>query len=305
MKTRLPVDATDPAAERAPAVGEHDLLALAQASYGDRVVRLVAGHLDERARRRLRPGDSARGGPGSDITAAQCPGRRRGAGRTSTCAAPRSVPSGCSSPRIAASSRSSSSWRASSRVGVSTAMRDDEVAATAAQAGHAAPAQHLLGARLGAGADVELEGRLGLRGLVAPRRTTSASSVGSVERGAERGRRHRQRDRAVQVVAVAGERRVRRDVDLDVEVAGRAAAGADLALPVSWTRVPCVDAGRDLHRQGAARADPAVAGALAAGVGDDRAEAAAGRARPQRADLAEERALHVRRPRRRRGRSRR
>ena len=40
-------------------------------------------------------------------------------------------------------------------------------------------------------------------------------------------------------------------------------------------------------------ADPAVARALAARVGDDLAVAAAGRARAQRAHLAEERALHL------------
>ena len=52
VKTRLPVDATDPGGRGAPAVGEDDLLTLTEAAYGDRVVRLVAGHLDERAGRR-------------------------------------------------------------------------------------------------------------------------------------------------------------------------------------------------------------------------------------------------------------
>ena len=91
-----------------------------------------------------------------------------------------------------------------------------------------------------------------------------------------------------------GEGLVRRDVDLDVEVAGRAAAGTDLALVGQLHAGAGVDAGRDLHGQGAARTDPAVTRALAARVGDDRAEAAAGRARAQGPDLAEERALHVR-----------
>ena len=83
------------------------------------------------------------------------------------------------------------------------------------------------------------------------------------------------------------------DVHLDVEVAGRAAAGADLALAGELDPGAGVDAGGDLHRQRAARADPAVAGALPARLGDDRAEAAAGGAGPHRADLAEERALQV------------
>ena len=86
---------------------------------------------------------------------------------------------------------------------------------------------------------------------------------------------------------------VRGDVDLDEQVAGRAAAGADLALLGELDPGAGVDTGRDLDGQRAARADPALAGALAAGVGDDGAEAAAGRAGPQGADLAEERALHV------------
>ena len=101
------------------------------------------------------------------------------------------------------------------------------------------------------------------------------------------------RDVAAQVGAVAGEDRVRRDVDLDVQVTGRTAAGADLALVGELDAGAGVDAGRDLDRDRAARAHPAVAGALAARVGDDLAVAAAGVARPQRADLAEERALHV------------
>ena len=84
-----------------------------------------------------------------------------------------------------------------------------------------------------------------------------------------------------------------RDPDLDVQVAGRAAAGADLALLGELDAGAGVDAGGDLDGEGTARPDPAVAGALAARLGDDRAEAAAGRARPQRADLAEERPLHV------------
>ena len=66
---------------------------------------------------------------------------------------------------------------------------------------------------------------------------------------------------------MAGEGRVRLDVDLDVEVAGRAAAGADLALAGELDAGAVVDTGGDLDRQGAARAHPAVARALTAGSG--------------------------------------
>ena len=92
---------------------------------------------------------------------------------------------------------------------------------------------------------------------------------------------------------MAGEDRVMGDVDLDVQVAGRAAARADLALAGQLDAVAGVDARRDLDVDRAASPDPAVAGALAARVGDDGAEAAAGRARAHRAHLAEERPLHV------------
>ena len=56
------------------------------------------------------------------------------------------------------------------------------------------------------------------------------SSVSSGHLGAERRRRHGDGDRAVQVVAAPLEDRVRQLVDLHVQVAGRTAAGADLAL---------------------------------------------------------------------------
>ena len=123
--------------------------------------------------------------------------------------------------------------------------------------------------------------------------TRSASSVGRVSFVPSAAGGHRDRDRGVQVAAVPVERGVVRDVDLDVEVAGRSAARADLALLGQLDAGAGVDARRDLDGQGAARADAAVTGALPARVGDDRAEAAAGRTRPQRADLTEERPLHV------------
>ena len=90
-----------------------------------------------------------------------------------------------------------------------------------------------------------------------------------------------------------GERVVLGHVDLDVQVTRGAAAGADLALLAELHPRSVVDPGRDLHGQRPPGADPAFTGALAARVRDHRAEAAAGRARPQGADLAEERALHM------------
>ena len=293
-KARLPVAATSPTAARPAPVGEHDALAHPQPADGDRVVRLVAGDLDGRPHLAT---------PSSDGT--RWTGRLIGRGHQSPLNASRSRPNmplcssrtwpvGFSSPRIAASSRSSSSWRASSRVGVSTSTVTTRSPRPAPQARHAATAEHLGRPRTGC--------RAGSR---ARRRSRHPSAVGLLlvdqvglerrqgQRGAERGRGHRHRDRAVQVVAVPGERRVRGDVDLDVEVAGRAAAGPDLALLGQLDAGAGVDAGGDLDGQGAARADPAVAGALAARVGDDRAEAAAGGAGPQGADLAEERPLHV------------
>src|SRR5664280_2224146 len=50
------------------------------------------------------------------------------------------------------------------------------------------------------------------------------------QRGPQRRQGHRQRDPAVQIVPLAAEDRVLALDHLDVEVAGRAAAGADLAL---------------------------------------------------------------------------
>ena len=128
------------------------------------------------------------------------------------------------------------------------------------------------------------------------RMSTSSSAVQRLQRhlGAERRRRHREGDRAVQVVAAPLEDRVRPLVDLDVQVAGGAAAGADLALAGELDARAVVDPGRDLDGERAAGADPAVAGALGARGRDDGAEALALRARPGRHDLAEEGPVHLR-----------
>ena len=109
--------------------------------------------------------------------------------------------------------------------------------------------------------------------------------------GAERGGGHRHGDPAVQVVALAREHVVRPLVDLDVQVAGRAAARADLALTGQADAHLVLDAGRDLDGQRPAGADPAVTGAGGARVRYHRAVPAAGGARAGRHHLAEERPL--------------
>src|SRR5690606_19013103 len=106
-------------------------------------------------------------------------------------------------------------------------------------------------------------------------------------------RRHRQRDLADQSVAVAREARVPGDLDLDVEVTGRASPGADLTLAGQLDAVAVVDARGHVDLQTATRAHTALAVALAARVGDDGAVAVARGARPRRADVAQQRALDV------------
>jgi hypothetical protein len=84
------------------------------------------------------------------------------------------------------------------------------------------------------------------------------------------------------------------DAELHVQVAGRTATGADLALGLEVDPVAGRDTGGDLHVDRAAGADAALAGALAAGVRDRGAVAAARGARLGRTDVADERALHLR-----------
>ena len=81
-------------------------------------------------------------------------------------------------------------------------------------------------------------------------------------------------------------------VDLDVQVACRPAAGADLALGGQPHPHAVADAGRDLDADLPSGPHPAVAAAAVARIGDDLADAAADRARPRRHHLAEQRALH-------------
>src|SRR5690606_26134092 len=138
---------------------------------------------------------------------------------------------------------------------------DEQVAPAAlVEVRHAAPVQRDDLAGLGAGPDVDL--------------------LGAVERvdhegGAEGGRGHRDVHGAVEVVAAPLEDRVRALDDLQEQVAGRAAAGADLALAGELDVRAVLDTGRDPHLDHAAGAHPAVAGALLTGGPDDGAVAAA------------------------------
>src|SRR5690606_2936029 len=92
-------------------------------------------------------------------------------------------------------------------------------------------------------------------------------------------------------VAVAHEDLVLLFEHLDVEIAGGAAAGADLALGREADAHPVADTGGHLDGDLAAGTHAAVAAALAAGIRDRLADTAAGGARPGRHDLAEERTL--------------
>ena len=125
-----------------------------------------------------------------------------------------------------------------------------------------AKAKHLAALRLGGHAD--------LRRAVERRNGDLA---------AERGGADRDRHLAVQVVVIAGEDRVRLDVHLDVEIAGRAAVDARLAFAGEAHAVALVDARRNFDRQGFLQLDAAAARALCAGVRDDAARAVAARAR--------------------------
>ncbi|SIN48960.1 Uncharacterised protein [Mycobacteroides abscessus subsp. abscessus] len=96
--------------------------------------------------------------------------------------------------------------------------------------------------------------------------------------GTQRRLDHRDTHREVQVVAVANEDVVRLLVHLDVQVAGRAAPGTDLALGRQPHSHPIADTGRDLDGDLPARTHAAVAPTFVAGVGDDLAGTLAGRA---------------------------
>ena len=110
--------------------------------------------------------------------------------------------------------------------------------------------------------------------------------------GAQRRSGHRQLHHHLEVVAVALEGLVGLDGRLDVQVAGRATAGAHLALGFEVDPVARVHAGGDLDVDGALRTDAALAGALNARMRNDRAVAAAVRAGLGGANVTQERALH-------------
>src|SRR5262245_8703742 len=109
------------------------------------------------------------------------------------------------------------------------------------------------------------------------------------QRGAERGSGHRDGHRAVQVVGVALEDRVRPLDDLQEQVTWRAAARPDLPFAGQLDVRPVLDARGNADLDGAPGADPSVAVAFRAGPADDGAETAARWARPRRHHLAEER----------------
>ena len=116
VKTRLPVEATSPVTEvPRPSVS---MTCSPSRSRRTATAWCASSPVTSTTEPTTTPPSDSTRWTGRDIS----PGRRRGAGRTSTCGAPRPGRRACSSPRIAASSRSSSSWRGSSRVGVSTAM---------------------------------------------------------------------------------------------------------------------------------------------------------------------------------------
>src|SRR5438105_3842193 len=97
----------------------------------------------------------------------------------------------------------------------------------------------------------------------------------AAERRARDGHRHH----AMQVVAVAREDRVLLQADLDVQVAGRPAVGARLAVARAADAHAVVDARGDLHLERLLFLHAALAVAGGAGLGDDLARAAAMRAR--------------------------
>ena len=96
--------------------------------------------------------------------------------------------------------------------------------------------------------------------------------AGNADSGSQRGVDHRHRHGAVQIIAVTDEELVLLLVDLHVEVAGRPAAGADLALSGKPNPHAVADAGRDLHADIAPRPGPAVTAAAVTRVGNDLAD---------------------------------
>src|SRR5690606_2442129 len=136
-------------------------------------------------------------------------------------------------------------------------------------------------ARLHARAHLEVDGAI----EAVDRRRRAENRVG-----------HRHLERREQVVAVAAEHGVHVDVNLDVQVAVRAAGGADLAGSGELQTQARLDTGRDVEANGAARAHATLAATRGAGVLDAGAVALAGSTRGLRDDVTQQAAhlaLHV------------
>ena len=144
-----------------------------------------------------------------------------------------------------------------------------EVAALArpAEVRHALAAQPDLGVGLGPGLDLDLFLALDRRDRdPRPERGLGDRDLGLVE----------------ELGPLARQRRVRQDVDRDVQAARRPAARPDLALVREADLVALVDAGRDRHPQRALALGPAVAVARLARRLDDLALAAGSAGRRSR-----------------------
>src|SRR5690348_8041864 len=156
---------------------------------------------------------------------------------------------------------------------------DDEIAApVAVEVLDALAVQRDDLAGLGTGADVDIGG-----------------TVEALHRqgGSQRGGHHRDRHRAVQVVALPLEDGVRALDDLEEQVARRTAARADLALAGQLDVRAVLDAGRDPHLDRPPGPHPAVAVALRAGPDQHGAVPAAAGADPGHHDLADKGTGHL------------
>src|SRR5664279_1195974 len=109
---------------------------------------------------------------------------------------------------------------------------------------------------------------------------------------AERGGRHGQLQRAVEVVASALKGLVREFTNLDVEVASRPSAQAGIAGARHADPRPRLDAGRNVDVDRPALSRASLPGAFGAGALDDRPVAAAARARGRGHDLAQQGTRH-------------
>ena len=96
--------------------------------------------------------------------------------------------------------------------------------------------------------------RPGLRALGDAHLGVAAVERAHRELAAERRLHHRDRHAAIEVGAVALEERMRLDREEDVEIAGRAAAQARLALAGQADARAVLDAGGHIDRQACARA---------------------------------------------------